>query len=531
MKTAQIIDRRLFYRTEKSRDKWKQRSDKYHKQYRASQMSLRDMTFRRDKWKELAITNKNLLKEKEAEIARLKQHLSNPDQPCPEDIYQPELLDLIPSENQAQDEILTAKPERYLYPIFIIQLAIQQRISCFSSWQGIAKTFQIWSQFFQIPTPNYNTIKQWFLKLGLFQLQQPKERRDDWIFILDTTWGQGQKKCFLIIGIPYQKWQNKIKNNYSNLQHRDMTVLSLDVLNVSNGKIIAEKISNLASQVGQPLQIISDHGPDLRKGIELYIEDRPQVIYTYDFTHQVALWLKYSFSENQVFQEFSKLADLTRPQIQLTSLYFLLPPKPRYKARFHNIDILVKWAHRVLNYWHKQDFSRISSNFETGKNKFLNRLGWVLDYQAEISLYEESLSVFRAAKKFLHQNGLHQNSSQLWLELSKSFPDSPLIKENIDRVTKYLTTEGAKIPNNKTFPAISDIIESLFSKYKTFSASSPYSEINEMVLSIVLATIRITPKKVFEAMSSISTSTLKAWIKEVFGESIMAKRKAAFSNI
>ncbi len=52
-----------------------------------------------------------------------------------------------------------------------------------------------------------------------------------------------------------------------------------------------------------------------------------------------------------------------------------------------------------------------------------------------------------------------------------------------------------------------------------------------MVLSIVLATIRITPKIVFEAMSSISTSTLKTWIKEVFGESIMAKRKAAFSNI
>ena len=120
---------------------------------------------------------------------------------------------------------------------------------------------------------------------------------------------------------------------------------------------------------------------------------------------------------------------------------------------------------------------------------------------------------------------------ELWLNSCKNFSNSPLIKENIEKVTHYLTSEGQKIPNNKVFPAISDIIESLFSKYKKFSASAPYSEINEMVLSVVLATTKITPKKVFEAMSSINSSTLKKWVKEVFGESMIAKRKGIFSDI
>ena len=269
------IDHRYLRRTEISRDGWRERALQYQTRIRSSRISLRDLTRSRDKWQLKAINAQNELKAKKAEIKRLKQTISNlrtTDRTNPDRSEVTEIVDIVKTTNCDSQEIITAIPDRYLYPIFIIQLAIQQRIFCFTSWQGVAKTFQIWSQFFQLPTPNYNTIKQWFLKFGLFELQQPKEYRNDWIFIIDTTWGQGQKKCFLIIGISYEQWHNKIENNYSNLKHQDITVLSLDVLNVSNGQIISEKISNLATQVGQPLQIISDHGPDIKKGIELYIE-------------------------------------------------------------------------------------------------------------------------------------------------------------------------------------------------------------------------------------------------------------------
>ena len=83
------------------------------------------------------------------------------------------------------------------------------------------------------------------MKLGLFELQTPKEQRDDWIFILDTTFGHSSKKCFLIIGIPYQQWLQKLQSDVHELQYHDLQVLSLNVLESTKGTILAHILHDL----------------------------------------------------------------------------------------------------------------------------------------------------------------------------------------------------------------------------------------------------------------------------------------------
>ena len=158
-----------------------------------------------------------------------------------------------------------------------------------------------------------------------------------------------------------QKWAEKLQAPVKNLHHHDLEVLAIEVVETIRGEIIESLIERLAMTVGKPVQIISDHGSDLKKGIELYISKNPQIIYTYDFTHQIALWLKKELSNNTKFQEFLHQCNLTRSQIQQTKLSFLRPPSQRSKARYHNIDILVTWGLKVLQYWKKQNFSRIST--------------------------------------------------------------------------------------------------------------------------------------------------------------------------
>ena len=76
--------------------------------------------------------------------------------------------------------------------------------------------------------------------------------------------------------------------------------------------------------------------------------------------------------------------------------------------------------------------------------------------------------------------------------------------------------EGQKIPLNQSFIPTSDIIESLFGKYKIFASSSPCSEINEMILTLILSTIELTPERVLQAMESIQITEVNALVKRSF---------------
>ena len=164
-----------------------------------------------------------------------------------------------------------------------------------------------------------------------------------------------------MLGLSLKKWYEKLQDSVKTLNHHDLKVLGIEVLETTRGEMIELSLARVANTVGKPVQIIADHGSDLKKGIELYISKNPEIIYTYDFTHQIALWLKKELSNNTKFQEFLQQCNLTRSQIQQTNLSFLRPNSQRSKARYHNIDILVTWALNVLQYWNKQDFSRITT--------------------------------------------------------------------------------------------------------------------------------------------------------------------------
>ena len=50
-----------------------------------------------------------------------------------------------------------------------------------------------------------------------------------------------------------------------------------------------------------------------------------------------------------------------------------------------------------------------------------------------------------------------------------------------------------------------------------------------MILILLLCTTELTPDRVMSAMETIHISELTDWSKEVFGQSMLSKRKVAFS--
>ena len=102
------------------------------------------------------------------------------------------------------------------------------------------------------------------------------------------------------------------------------------------------------------------------------------------------------------------------------------------------------------------------------------------------------------------------------------------LREELDQnsLDKLETMLGQKPSDFTSF----SIIESLFGKYKIFSSFSPCSEINEMTLTLILSTISLTPDQVLQAMETIHLTDVNALSKQLFGQSILSKRKVAFQT-
>ena len=73
--------------------------------------------------------------------------------------------------------------------------------------------------------------------------------------------------------------------------------------------------------------------------------------------------------------------------------------------------------------------------------------------------------------------GLNKESLATFENTVSSFTDTSL-KDFKQNIVNYLVKETGKISSKDTFLATSDVLESLFGKYKNFSARSPLNQIN-----------------------------------------------------
>ncbi len=137
-------------------------------------------------------------------------------------------------------------------------------------------------------TPSWYSGRIWLLRLGYYKLTRQKEKADDWIWIVDHSVQSGNEKCMVILGIR----QSKLPKSETILCHKDVEPLALFPVTKSNGEIVYKQLEDTIAKTGIPKQIISDHGTDVKSGIERFCEKYSSTIYVYDITHKVATVLK-----------------------------------------------------------------------------------------------------------------------------------------------------------------------------------------------------------------------------------------------
>ncbi len=166
---------------------------------------------------------------------------------------------------------------------------------------------------------------------------------------------------------------------------------------------------------------------------------------------------------------------------------------------------------------------------DTGRARFLEGFGWIRAYREELVVYAQMMEQSKAIQSVLKSEGLHAGIGEpLRATLIPPAALTPRAADFSNRILEQVTQEAAKIPPGETWLASSDIIESVFGKYKTFTSRGPLKEVGRLVLAIPAFIADLTIPVIRDAMESVRTLDVEHWLKTHLGDSLLAKRRQAF---
>jgi hypothetical protein len=382
--------------------------------------------------------------------------------------------------------------------------------------------------------PCAETIRLWLLRVGLFLLRRPLPRCSDWVFLVDLTIQLGEHKCLVILGVRLSVLRSK---GYSP-DHHDVQVLSVAVLTRCDGETVAAHLGTLSQRLGVPVQVISDHGSDVLAGIRSFRrkqQDRHRcVVETYDITHGLAILLKDQLEPDARWASFVTACRSTRQHLQQTAGSFLEPPAWRSKARFLNLESHLKWADEMLVLLRGADVATLAEQLGQGvaeAGRWLEEeLGWLREYAREVRAWSYFQKVVKVAEEEIKEAGLSRTSWRRAKDrLEGEGQPVGVEKEFRGRVLSFVRKEGAKVPAGQKYLGSTDVLESLFGKYKDLAAQAPCREITANVLTIPLLVTSLTADLLRQALETVRAQDVEEWLDEHLGASPQKKKRAVLT--
>jgi hypothetical protein len=412
-----------------------------------------------------------------------------------------------------------------------VRRSIQLVTGALTSLRGAAKCLDIFSDISSAPTPSHTAIQNWILQYGLSELTRPVERRRDWIFIPDHTIEFGRQKCLVILGTTLEQ----VRKTNGPITHQQLRTLLIDISHKTNSQRVYSSLDALVRKTGIPAQIVSDHGSDLKKAIENMCEKYPSIRYTYDITHKCGLVLKHALERDIIWNRFLEKYSYTKRKCVHNALAFLAPSKLQDKSRWMNLDTCVGWATNVIAFGHnlQQNIETLQLEKKGFVKSFRNTFGWLGAYTEPLQNWSDILRVVAIARDEVKSNGLRQDTVERFRHrlglLQLRNDQSPRALTVAAEIDTFLRQQTEAIPHGHKLLGTSDCIESVFAKYKTFSARTPMKGVGKTVLTIPLFLSTVTHRKVAEALTSCPNKMVTRWLGTNIGRSVFAQRTRAFN--
>lgn len=377
----------------------------------------------------------------------------------------------------------------------------------------------------QLPyaTPSWSSGRLWLLRLGYYKLSRPKAQADDWVWIVDHTVQIGQEKCLVILGVRL----SALADRDHCLRQEDVEPLTVAPVKQSNGAIVFEQLQETVAKTGVPRQIVGDQGSDLHAGVTAFCQVHGETSSIYDIKHKTACVLKHALQDDAAWPQFTRLAAQSKLKVQQTSLAFLAPPQQRSKARYMNVDVLMRWGNDML--CALDDPGCLPDN-ELDHEVLQEKLGWVREFRRPLQEWGELMQVIEIVEHVVRTRGVYRGVHREVKDLLTPVARIPRVKRVSTELVAFLAEESLKARPLERLVGSSEVIESVFGKLKRLEHDQSKGGFTGLVLSIAAMVSTTTGEVIQTALQTVPTKRVLAWCKETLGKSVQSKRRKAFAR-
>jgi len=356
-------------------------------------------------------------------------------------------------------------------------------------------------------TPTAETLIQWDMKIGLYKLERPKPASGGWIWMADHVIRLGIYKCFVIVGI---RMKTLLAKKDLTVSLKDLEPIMILPMEVSNGTEVACRLEKAVQQVGfSPDALVIDHGSDLYSGSKLFCENHPDTKLKYDVCHKVACELKKRLNKNFLWERLTSGAAQAKKALSLSKFAKFAPPQQRSKARYMNLDSLVKWGCSMLN------------QYVTLPKEVQSKVAWLIQLKGEIYKWQEWVQMGQVTREVIRREGFYDGVDEVlidrFIEMGLTTKGS---EEFAEELIDYVSSEGEGIDKDNRLLGTTEVLEGLFGGYKHMAGENKMS-LNGLGRLILCMSSRIgefSESLVNKAMTSVKCKDVDRWLDQAFGK-------------
>lgn len=330
----------------------------------------------------------------------------------------------------------------------------------------------------------------------------------------------GAQKCVVVLGIKCTDICQDFCPSFD-----DAEVIVAKPLYSCPGEVINQLLEEAMSITKElPKAIISDQGSENKKGVNIFVENHPQTTHLFDVSHKINICLKEELNQDPVWLTFKEAVVASLQSLKLTSISYLVPPRQRNKDRMHSAFYLIDWGIRLLQFF---DSEKINDLTITERAK----IEWITQYRFSLLNYQDFKEVCEHALDLVHKEGYSLNGGEEFCKrveylFASKGKDIRFINFK-NKLKAILQKEGEKVPYGAHYLGSSEVLESLFGKFKYIEDNQASSGLSSLVLSLPALVGNLDESVVRGAMETITCFDVDEWIKENMGQTFLSQRRKA----